>query len=105
MKEGWKAPAGKGPKKKAGKEGLSEDHRELWKGIKKRLAKGLRNGNAKKGLEELKVAKIAGEVLSSVIKGERLALGLDENGIDDIERTAAQMDEATAAPGADEALD
>ncbi|MBI5492015.1 MAG: hypothetical protein HY893_03685 [Deltaproteobacteria bacterium] len=81
-----------------------DDHRSLWRGVKKRLVKGLRSDDAKLGLEELKVAKIAGEVLSSVIKGERQAWGL-EAGTDDPEEIAKEMARATVPEGADEADD
>ncbi len=55
---------------------VSAGHRVLWSGVKKRLIKGLNSEDLKQGLEELKVAKAAGEVLSSVVKGEKLAWGM-----------------------------
>ncbi|MBI4950039.1 MAG: hypothetical protein HY955_07845 [Deltaproteobacteria bacterium] len=84
---------------------LLVDHRDLWKGVKKRLVKGLSNNDAKLGLEELKVAKIAGEVLSSVIRGERMAWGLEEGpeATDDATETAAEMARVTVQQGAGEA--
>lgn len=121
-KEGWKckrkAP-GKGRKKECSlippkHEDVLDDHRSLWKGVKKRLVKGLRNNDVKLGLEELKVAKIAGEVLSSVIKGERLAWGLEAGAgeatgglkeADDEEQITCEMERVTAPQGTDEALD
>ncbi len=78
------------------------DDGSLWKGVRKRLVSGLHNNDAKLGLEELKVAKMAGEVLSSVIKGERLALGLDSEG-DDQEEIAREMARFTLPHGADAA--
>ncbi|MBI5467890.1 MAG: hypothetical protein HY891_02050 [Deltaproteobacteria bacterium] len=89
-------------------EDLFDDHRVLWKGVKKRLVKGLHNNDVKLGLEELKVAKMAGEVLSSVIKGERLAWGIEDDAsvnLDDTEKIAAEMDLATIPGGTDEAVD
>lgn len=81
------------------------DHRDLWKGVKKRLVKGLSNNDAKLGLEELKVAKIAGEVLSSVIRGERMAWGLEEGpgAADDTKEIAEEMARVTVQQGAGEA--
>lgn len=84
------------------------DHQSLWQGVKKRLVRGLETKDVKAGLEELKVAKLAGEVLTSVIKGERLALGLvagehDEN--QRVDEDFAEMEAATASHGADEAVD
>lgn len=93
----------------ASPDNVLDDHRKLWKGIKKRLVKGLETDDAKAGLEELKVAKIAGEVLSNVIKGERLAWGLEdgcsEGPTDDRDEIAAEMARATVSHGAGEAVD
>ena len=111
-KEGWRTdglenkdvPVGAGRKPSE----LIDDHRVLWRGVKKRLVKGLRNNDVKLGLEELKVAKIAGEVLSSVIKGERLAWGIEQEvcvSLDDTQKIAAEMELATVPCGADEAVD
>lgn len=84
------------------------DHQSLWQGVKKRLVRGLETRDVKAGLEELKVAKLAGEVLASVIKGERLALGLACGEYDEAQRVdadIAEMEAATASHGADEAVD
>jgi len=89
-------------------ESLVDDHRVLWKGVKKRLVKGLNNNDIKLGLEELKVAKMAGEVLSSVIKGERLAWGMEDLAcvdLDDTEKIASEMEQVTVPIGADEVVD
>lgn len=112
-KEGWRKKDGledEGSLLKAGRKqsALIDDHRVLWRGVKKRLVKGLQNNDAKLGLEELKVAKIAGEVLSSVIKGERLAWGIEQEAcesLEDTEKIAAEMELATVPCGADEAVD
>lgn len=87
---------------------LIHAHRTLWKDVKKRLKKGLKKKDVKSGLEELKVAKMAGEVLTNVIKGERLAWGLNDDGgghCDDADAIAAEMAQVTASCGADEAVD
>lgn len=85
VKESWKktSPAQRSKEPEAKRSArrprdISQEHKKLWKGVKKRLVSGLRSADLKTGLEELKVAKVAGEVLSSVIKGEREAWGLDE---------------------------
>jgi len=105
-KEGWER--GQGHEALRGETVHGEllvDHRDLWKGVKKRLVRGLSNNDAKLGLEELKVAKIAGEVLSSVIRGERMAWGLEEGpeATDDATETAAEMARVTVQQGAGEA--
>jgi len=104
-KEGWK-PAGKAPSAEAeaspGKTAPDNHHvlddGSLWKGVRKRLVSGLHNNDAKLGLEELKVAKLAGEVLSSVIRGERLAFG-EVDGEDDAQGLVRQMVQLTLPPG------
>lgn len=78
------------------------DDGSLWKGVRKRLISGLHNNDAKLSIEELKVAKLAGEVLSSVIKGERMAFG-EADDEDDAQALARQMAQLTLPPGADEA--
>ncbi len=88
--------------------GLIQVHRTLWKDVKRRLKKGLKKKDVKSGLEELKVAKMAGEVLTNVIKGERLAWGLSDDGGGEpcnADAVTVEMDEVTASCGADEAVD
>ena len=115
VKEGWKAgpasPAGQGPSLQASSatpadKGLDRhevlDDGSLWKGVRKRLVSGLHNNDAKLGLEELRVAKLAGEVLSSVIKGERMAFG-DTDDEDDAQGFVSKMAQLTLPPGAGEA--
>jgi hypothetical protein len=112
-KELWRENGGPVEKEGNGSKALKpeeifDEHRDLWKGVKKRLVKGLHNSDVELGLEELKVAKMAGEVLSSVIKGERLAWGIEDNGrvdLNDTEEIAVEMDLATIPRRADEALD
>lgn len=87
---------------------LIHAHRKLWKDVKKRLKKGLKKKDVKSGLEELKVAKMAGEVLTNVIKGERLAWGLSDDGGGEpceADAIAAEMVQVTASCGADEDVD
>lgn len=87
---------------------LIRGHRKLWKKVKKRLEKGLKKKDVKTGLEELKVAKVAGEVLTNVIKGERLAWGLNDDGGGEpceADAVAVEMAQVTASCGADEDVD
>ena len=88
---------------------LPERHRNFWKGVERRLARGLKTKDVKQGLEELKVAKMAGEVISSMIRSKRLELGLEEaaaeKGENEADLIAAEMARVTAPSGADEALD
>jgi len=114
-KEGWKAgpasPAEKGPSVQAfpaPKVDKGFDRHEvlddgsLWKDVKKRFASGLNNNDTKLALEELKVAKLAGEVLSIVIKGERMAYG-DTDDEDDSQEIVREMAQLTLPSGAGEA--
>ena len=87
---------------------ITHEHRKLWKGVKKRLVSGLKSADLKTGLEELKVAKVAGEVLSSVIKGEREAWGLDEGSGERQESAGdivAEMAALTVPHGTDETVE
>lgn len=115
-KEGWKIKArvcGTEEKKEpdqnvARPRDVLGEHRSLWMGVKKRLVRGLKNRDSKLGLEELRVAKIAGEVLTSVIKGERQAWGLEcgaEAEADSADEIARKMAEATVPSGTDEAVE
>lgn len=88
---------------------LRSEHRRLWRDIKGKLAKGLEKADSKLGIEELKVAKLAVEVLFSIVKGERDAWGVAFEGYDDraddTEGIAAQMACVTAPPRTDEGLE
>ncbi|MBE7416002.1 MAG: hypothetical protein HS130_12610 [Deltaproteobacteria bacterium] len=87
--------------------GAAADHRTLLNGVRRRLVKGLENADLKLGLEELKVAKTALEVLSDYRKEEELALGLGSGRkeLEHCDALAAEMAEATAPSGADETLE
>lgn len=111
-KEGWerKTVAGqcvRQPEKEL--PALPESHRSFWRGVEKKLASGLKTKDLKKGLEELKVAKMAGEVISGMIRSKRLELGIDEagaeKGIDEAGEIAGEMARVTASSGAEEAVD
>lgn len=111
-KEGWKKrsagrPGGAACEKEP--QALPESHRSFWRGVEKRLARGLETDDLKKGLEELKVAKMAGEVISGMIRSKRLELGFDEAGAqagaDESQDIAVEMARVTAAPGAEETVD
>lgn len=110
-KEGWKRkPLGEGPERAAGRPSatIPTRHRDFWKGVEKRLARGLKAKDVKQGLEELKMAKMAGDVISSMTRGKMLEMGLDDPGekvFDDSAEIAAEMARATAASGAEETVD
>lgn len=109
-REGWtRRQASKERPAEAETGHLPDKHRGYWRGVEKRLAKGLKTKDVKQGLEELKVAKMAGEVISSMIRSKRLELGLEdatlEKGADDTEGIAAEMAQATVPCGAGETLD
>lgn len=104
-RENWKRAEGKEGSVPVD-EGL--DNRSLLNGVKKRLVRGLENADVKQGIEELKAAKIAWEVLSEFMREEKLTLGLEDGGKDggdEREAIAAAMAEATAPSGAGKALD
>jgi len=108
--EGWvRKPgerAGRAPESRHG--ALPARHRDFWKGVEKRLEKGLKAKDVKQGLEELKVAKMAGDVISSMTRGKMLEMGLDdsgENGFDDSAEIVAEMARVTVPPGAAEDVD
>jgi len=116
-KEGWRSIKEKaGPKVKpifllaerVEPEDIAVDHRDLWKGVRKRLVKGLKSNDLKQGMEELKVAKVAGEVLTNVIKGERQAWGLKDEGEeipDDTQEITREMASFTVPQRASKAVD
>lgn len=110
-KEGWvRKPCERRARTQESRSGHFPDrHRNYWKGVEKRLARGLKTKDIKQGLEELKVAKMAGEVISSMIRSKRLELGLEEaaaeKGENDADLIAAEMARSTAPSGTDEALD
>lgn len=89
------------------------EHRVLWNSVKKRLIMGLKSSDLKPSLEELKVAKVAAEVLTSVIKGERQAWGLEEDGLQKVpdeepkytEELTRAMASLTVPSGTDETMD
>lgn len=94
-------------------EDIVEEYRALWDGVKKRLVGGLKSSDFKQSADELKVAKVAAEVLNTVIKGEKEAWGIgedeskkvsDEESIP-IEELTRTMESFTVPSGADETLD
>lgn len=100
-KEGWKKPL-KGPAEKKEAEArwgeeLIDDKRVL-KRIRRKLYMGLENSD----IEELKVAKMAHEVLASMKQAWGRHEGEEPDLTDEIVR---QMEEATVSPGAEQAVD
>lgn len=120
-KEGWVAgspkdePAGcaaEGPRVPSSgspPNGSDDDHVALWLEVRKRLSKALEHDDAGRCLEELKAAKLAGEVLSNVVKGRKEARELTECDVSDIYEEAQEivreMETATIPPGPGPALE
>ncbi|HLE09344.1 MAG TPA: hypothetical protein VI914_06925 [Thermodesulfobacteriota bacterium] len=105
-KEGWKKRAGKRKKKRGAHPGnLIEEHRNLWGSVKRKLTDGLEKSDEK----ELKIAKLAGDVLMDIVKGEREAWGIIDNDFsaceEDILSITRQMERATVPSGAEKALE
>jgi hypothetical protein len=89
-------------------EDITEANRRLWSGVKKRLVRGLKSSDLKSGLEELKLAKMAGEALTSVIKGELEAWKFEDsrdNSVGDAEAIIREMASLTASLPPDEVVD
>ena len=90
-------------------EAITTEHRRLWALISRKLELGLRKRDPKKGLEHLKAVKLAGDILSVVVRGQRQAWGLDvlEGSLspDDTEEIVEEMASLTAPSGADKALE
>jgi len=90
-------------------ETITAEHRRLWGLISRKLELGLRKRDPKKGLEHLKAIKLAGDILSVVVRGQRQAWGLEalEGSLapDDTEEIIEEMASLTATSGADKALD
>ncbi len=90
-------------------EEITSEHRRLWGLISRKLELGLRKRDPKKGLEHLKAIKLAGDILSVVVRGQRQAWGLEalEGSLapDDTEEIIEEMASLTATSGADKALD
>ena len=120
-KEGWNKPASNEPEEgserqtkirpaalkpgvKSSKRILGE-HRMLWASVKGTLVEGI----AKSDEKRLKVAKIAGDGLLNIVKGERQAWGITEDDVgstpEDILNAIKEIEEATASCGAETALE
>lgn len=96
-----------GVSEKSAKE-ITATNRRLWNGVKKRLVRGLKSSDLKSGLGELKLAKLAGEALASVIKGELEARKFEDircNCVGDAEAIIREMASLTATLPADEVVD
>jgi len=88
---------------------ITERHRMLWDKVSRKLVIGLRKTDPKEGLERLKVVKLAGDILSVVVKGQRQAWGLEalESEIDsnDTEEFIKEMASLTAPSRADTSVE
>jgi hypothetical protein len=104
-REGWGAVNQNAAKAELKREDIIGEHRRFWSVVKGRLNTGLASSN----IDELKMAKIAGDVVLNIQKGEAQAWGLTE---DDIRTDRAEvlgitreMAESTISPRTGEALD
>ena len=104
-KEGWGAAGQSAAKAELKREGITGEHRLLWSRVKSKLSAGLESSD----MEALKIAKIAGDGLLNITKGETQAWGLTE---DDVKTEQAEvlgitreMAELTISPRAEETLD
>lgn len=107
-KEKWRKKEGLPDTGSGAPDSTAADHRKLLNGVRRRLVKGLENADLKLGLEELKVAKTALEVLSDYRKEEEQALGLGRTvkiEREDGHALASEMAQATAPSGAEKALE
>ena len=99
-KEGWQ----RSPAERAAAN-LVKEHLRLWQEVKKRLSAGLNRGDEK----ELKIAKMAGDVLLSVIKGEREVWQIEpaKEGLTEKElyEVTKKMEQITLSSGAETAVD
>ncbi|MBI5234359.1 MAG: hypothetical protein HY880_08390 [Deltaproteobacteria bacterium] len=90
-------------------ETIVQNHRRLWAEIKSRLSESLKEGAKEDPFEELRFVKTAGETLSNIVKGERLAWGVDEvspeSDANDRDAVAEEMAESTVSSGADKTLE
>ncbi len=90
-------------------ETITSEHRRLWALISRKLELGLRKRDPKKGLEHLKAVKLAGDILSVVVRGQRQAWGLEaieaELAPNDTEEIIEEMACLTAPLRADAALE
>jgi len=88
---------------------ITARHRVLWDKVSKKLVTGLRKKDPKEGLERLKVVKLAGDILSVIVKGQRQAWGLEaiesEFSPGDTQEIIAEMASLTAPQGADTSLE
>lgn len=87
------------------REGITGEHRRFWSLVKRKLNDGLEKSN----IDELKIAKIAGDGLLNIMKGETQAWGLTEDDVKtdqtEVLGITREMAELTVPPRAAEALD
>ncbi len=103
------APGPKDSKPLEDAEEIAGQHRRLWALVSKRLECGLKKQKPEEGLARLKVVKLAGDILSVVVKGQRQAWGLDaiEGGFNtgDTQEIIEEMASLTAPSRTDTAME
>ncbi len=104
-KESWDEVGQSAAKAELKRDGIIGEHRLLWSVVKRRLNTGLERSD----IDELKIAKLAGDVILNLQKGETQAWGLIEDDVktdqQEVIGITQEMAELTVSPGAEEALD
>ncbi|VAW37826.1 hypothetical protein MNBD_DELTA02-738 [hydrothermal vent metagenome] len=104
-REGWVGSGQGAARAELKREGITGEHRLLWSTVKTRLRAGLERSD----IDELKIAKMAGDGLLNIMKGETQAWGLTEDDVktdcQEVLGITREMAELTVSPRAEEALD
>ncbi len=88
---------------------IIEGHRRLWSGLRELMELSLAELRGREDSEGVKEKKALADLLMIIMKGERMAWGLDDTpaevGGDDKEDTLREMERVTLSPGAGEAVE
>ncbi len=118
-KEGWKKFSGSPGSAETDKKEMDrsvrspeliiEEHRKLWSGLRELMGLSLAELRGREDLEGIKEKKALADLLMVIMRGERMAWGLDDTpaevGRDDKEDTLREMEHVTLSSGAGEALE
>lgn len=108
-REGWSRPGKSAPPGRRPGECVLDDHIHLLNVAWRKVERGLKNKDAKLGLDELRVAKMAGEVLPKLIEERKRAICMGEEnkgrGLVDAQRIAGEMDSLTVSQDPGETLE
>jgi hypothetical protein len=95
-------------KKKLSVEEISAEHRKILSILRERAEEVILKNESVVGIEKLKEMKAEADLFSVIVKIERLVWWIEESGQEDdenIDELVKEMDQATHAPGAGEALE